>query len=87
MIGVLDLDGSTTVNGYSGLFPATYDELEEAARAYPNAATDELFESYGVTDVVADRDWLAENPDAGDALAVAYRRVHTGPQTVVYERR
>ncbi len=87
LLAVLDRDGATTVNGYSGLFPATYDELEEAARAYPNDETDALFRRYGVTTVVADRDWLAEHPAAGDALADDYRRAFTGPQTVVYERR
>ncbi len=87
MLGVLDRDGATTVNGYSGLFPATYDALEDAARAYPNDETDALFRRYGVTTVVADRDWLAEHPAAGDALDADYRTTFTGPQTVVYERR
>jgi hypothetical protein len=87
MLAVLERDGATTVNGYSGLFPASYDELEEAARAYPNDETDELFRRYGVTTVVADRAWLAENPAAGDALEDDYRSVFTGPRTAVYERR
>jgi hypothetical protein len=86
MLDVLD-SGGTTVNGYSGLFPATYDELETAARDYPDDETDALLRRFGVTTVVAERDWLDVHPAAGDALADGYDRVFTGDDTAVYARR
>jgi hypothetical protein len=86
MLGVLD-SGGTTVNGYSGLFPETYDELEEVARSYPNEDTNELFRRYGVTTVVADRDWLGDDELTAAFLDEDYREAFTGSDAVVYVRR
>jgi hypothetical protein len=83
MLAVLDT-GETTVNGYSGLFPATYDELEIAMREYPDDRADALVAQSGVDALVVDRDWLADNPAAESSLDAGYRQVHLGPETVVY---
>ncbi len=83
MLAVLDT-GDTTVNGYSGLFPADYDTLELAMREYPDDAADALVAQYGVDALVVDRDWLADNPAAASSLDAGYRELHEGPETVVY---
>jgi hypothetical protein len=83
MLAVLDT-GDTTVNGYSGLFPATYDELEVAAREYPDDRADTLLAQYGVDALVVDRDWLDENAAAASSLDAGYRLLHEGPETVIY---
>ena len=76
--------GDTTVNGYSGLFPASYDTLEVALREYPDDVADALVAQYGVDVLVVDRDWLAGNPAAESSLDAGYREVHQGPDTVLY---
>ena len=86
MLGVLDA-GGTTVNGYSGLFPETYDVLEQDARSYPNEETDRLLDHEGVTTVVARNRWLRDVPDADAGLKIRYRRAFTGPDTTVFQRR
>lgn len=83
MLAVLDT-GDTTVNGYSGLFPAGYDTLEIAMRDYPDDRADALLAQYGVDALVVDRDWLADNPAAESSLDAGYRQVHQGPDTVLY---
>jgi hypothetical protein len=83
MLAVLDT-GDTTANGYSGLFPATYDTLEVAMRDYPDDTADALLAQYGVDALVVDRDWLADNPAAESSLDAGYRQVHQGPDTVLY---
>jgi hypothetical protein len=83
MLAVLDT-GDTTVNGYSGLFPASYDTLEIAMREYPDDRADALLAQYGVDALVVDRDWLADNPAAESSLDAGYRQVHQGPDTVLY---
>ena len=83
MLAVLDT-ADTTVNGYSGLFPASYDELEIAMREYPDDQADALVAQYGVDALVVDRDWLADNPAAASSLDAGYRQVHQGPETVLY---
>jgi hypothetical protein len=88
MLGVLDAGGgTTTVNGYSGLFPDTYDVLEQNARYYPNEDTDRLFDEMGVTTVVARNRWLDDFPEADAGLKIHYRRAYTGPDSTVFERR
>ncbi len=86
MLAVLDT-GGTTVNGYSGLFPTTYDVLEEDARAYPNDETNALLRRYRVTAVVATNRWLDATPGAADALAEDFRPVFRGDDTTVFARR
>jgi hypothetical protein len=83
MLAVLDT-GDTTVNGYSGLFPAGYDTLEVAVREYPDDLADALLAHYGVDVLVVDRGWLADNPAAESSLDAGYREVHQGPDTVLY---
>jgi hypothetical protein len=88
MLGVLDAGGgTTTVNGYSGLFPDTYDVLEQNARFYPNEDTDRLFDEMGLTTVVARNGWLDDFPEADAGLKIHYRRAYTGPDSTVFERR
>jgi hypothetical protein len=72
MLELLDV-GVPTVNGYSGLFPARYDELEAAARAYPEGRADVLLRELGVSYLVVDAGWLATDPQRRtwlDGLAV-----------------
>ena len=83
MLAVLDT-GDTTVNGYSGLFPASYDTLEIAMRDYPDDRADALLAQHGVDALVVERDWLADNPAAKSSLDAGYREVHQGPDTVLY---
>jgi hypothetical protein len=84
MIDALDA-GATTVNGYSGLFPRPYNDLEGAARQYPDYRADDLMAEYGVDAVVVERDWLAGNPAAASALDATYREAYRGPDSIVYE--
>jgi hypothetical protein len=84
MLEVLDA-GATTVNGYSGLFPEQYNELEGAARQYPDYVADDLMADYGVDAVVVDEEWLAGNPAAASALDATYRERYRGPESIVYE--
>ncbi|HET6951696.1 MAG TPA: hypothetical protein VFI47_15040 [Acidimicrobiales bacterium] len=86
MLGVLDTE-ATTVNGYSGFFPASYDSLEGALRGYPNEDAESLLRRYGVTRLVVDQDWLAGNPGAAAAIDGRYRPVFTGDEVTVYARR
>jgi len=83
MLAVLDT-GDTTVNGYSGLFPASYDTLEVAMRDYPSDTADALLAQYGVDVIVVDRGWLAANPAAESSLDAGSREVHEGPETALY---
>jgi hypothetical protein len=83
MLELLDV-GVPTVNGYSGLFPARYDELEAAARAYPDGRADALLRELGVRYLVVDAGWLAADPGRRawlDGLAAARWR---GGAAVVY---
>ena len=84
MIDALDA-GATTVNGYSGLFPRPYNDLEGAARQYPDYRADDLMAEYGVDAVVVERDWLAGNPAAASELDATYREAYRGPHSIVYE--
>jgi hypothetical protein len=85
MLQVLDAgDGVTTVNGYSGLWPEPYEELEAGAINYPTGNGDILFRDYGVTLLVVDAHWLAERPDVEQVLEYVYQREFTGPDNVVY---
>jgi hypothetical protein len=82
MLQALDI-GVTTVNGYSGFFPQTYDDLENAARTYPNDATDALLRQYGVSFIVVDKDWI--DPTIQPWLDGRYQRMFSGDDTIVYE--
>jgi hypothetical protein len=74
----------TTINGYSGLWPPTYDDWEAAAINYPNAETDILVREYGVDLVVVDARWLADRPDVAQWLDYSYVEEFAGPDDVVY---
>jgi hypothetical protein len=82
MLQALDI-GAETVNGYSGLFPSTYDELENAARTYPNEAADSLLREYGVSYLVVEKDWL--DPTRQGWLDGRYQRMFSGRDAIVYE--
>ena len=85
MLDVLDAgDGVTTVNGYSGLWPDSYEDLENAAVNYPTEEADFLFREDGVTLLVADADWLAERQDVVTWLSDRYVEEYEGPDSVVY---
>lgn len=75
-----------TVNGYSGLFPAEYDELEAAMRAgFPRPETIAALRARRVRYVVIDRRWLLPS----DLVELArfpddLREVHRDDDVVVY---
>ncbi|MFN8040116.1 MAG: hypothetical protein U0Q07_12975 [Acidimicrobiales bacterium] len=75
-----------TVNGYSGLFPAEYDELEAAMRAgFPRPETIRALRDRRVRFVVVDRRWLLPS----DLVELArfpddLREVHTDDEVVIY---
>jgi hypothetical protein len=82
MLQALDV-GAPTVNGYSGFFPESYDELENAARTYPNDPADGLFRQDGVSFLVVDKDWL--DPTKQSWLDARYQEAFDGEDAVVYE--
>lgn len=84
MLQSLDV-GVVTVNGYSGLFPADYEELEIAMRAYPNEAADALLRDLGVSYLVVDAGWLVADRDREPWLLFRYSQVFEGRDTIVYE--
>lgn len=85
MLDVLDAgDGVTTANGYSGLWPDAYEDLQNAAVDYPTAQADFLFHEGGVTLLVVDAGWLTERPDVVDWLGDRYVESYEGPDSVVY---
>jgi hypothetical protein len=58
-VWMLDLvDHRRLVNGYSGLFPPQYDDLEAAMRGFPDQESIGDLEDRGVTWVVVTRAWL-----------------------------
>ena len=84
MLQSLDV-GVATVNGYSGLFPADYEELEIAMRAYPSEEADALLRRFGVSYLVVDAGWLVADPVSESWLTFRYPRVFDGVDTVVFE--
>jgi hypothetical protein len=84
MLQVLDA-GVTTVNGYSGLWPPSYDRLEAAAREVPNDELDALLREHGVTIVVVEAGPLASRPDVEAWLDERYVEAFRGPDSVAYE--
>ncbi|HEY8524335.1 MAG TPA: hypothetical protein VIL48_05185 [Acidimicrobiales bacterium] len=75
--------GVPTVNGYSGLFPSSYDELEVAMRAYPSEEADVLLREHGVSYLVVERDWL--DGRVRPWLDERFRLAFEGRDAVVYE--
>jgi hypothetical protein len=85
MLEVLDAgQGVTTIDGYSGLWPQTYEDWQAAAINYPTDQADALLRTYGVTLIVVDADWLADRPDVVSWLGDRYVEQFTGPDHVVY---
>jgi hypothetical protein len=66
MLAGLD-HGRPLVNGYSGLFPASYDELEQAMRSFPSVTSVQHLRAIPVTYVVVERSWLT--PEAQGWMA------------------
>jgi hypothetical protein len=98
MLDLLDV-GFPTVNGYSGLFPAAYDELEAAVRAYPADRTDPtdqagpadpgdraeaLLRNAGVRYLVVEPGWLAAEPRRREWIEGFAVEELTAPDGVVY---
>ena len=74
------------VNGYSGLFPRQYEELEAAMRGFPSITSVRRLREAGVTFVVVDRSWLT--PEAQGWMAewsAELEPVFQGRDHVVYE--
>jgi hypothetical protein len=68
-VWMLDLiDHRPVVNGYSGLFPPQYDELEEAMRAFPDQESIGDLQDRGVRWVVTTRAW--SNPTVERVLTL-----------------
>jgi hypothetical protein len=84
MLQLLDV-GDPTPNGYSGLFPPTYDVLEEAMRLYPNDQADNLLHVAGVRYLVASDTWLAHDPTRRPWLEARYTLAFTGHDVTVYK--
>lgn len=61
MLAAIDT-GHPLVNGYSGLFPASYDSLEIAMRAYPAIEARTQLRDHGVGWLVVERDWFDAAP-------------------------
>lgn len=84
MLQALDV-GAATVNGYSGLFPADYEELEVAMHTYPNDEADALLSRFGVSYLVVDTDWLLDDPVRDSWLSARYLPVFEGRDAVVFQ--
>jgi hypothetical protein len=86
MLQALDQD-IATVNGYSGLFPAEYDELEPVMRLYPTDGADDMLHDRGATHLVVDEAWLQDRGGAREWLADKYDLVFTGDDVEIYASR
>ena len=86
MLQALD-EHIATVNGYSGLFPTQYDELEPVMRLYPTDGADDMLAERGLTHLVVDEAWLHDRAGAREWLAYKYDLAFTGEDTEVYASR
>jgi hypothetical protein len=86
MLAGLD-HGRPLVNGYSGLFPGRYDELEGAMRAgFPSGKTTDLLVGARVSWVVTSRVWAeGDGKGAMEVWSNFYRPVFTGKDTVIFQ--
>ncbi len=78
--------GHRLANGYSGLFPATYDELEQAMQSFPSERSVASLRATGVTYVVVARSWLT--PEAQGWMQdwrAELEPVFTGTDMVIYQ--
>jgi hypothetical protein len=64
MLAGLD-HGHPLVNGYSGLFPPSYDSLEAAMQGFPSQDAVDALVAAGTGYVVVDRAWLTPEREAG----------------------
>jgi hypothetical protein len=84
MLAGLD-HGRPLVNGYSGLFPASYDELEQAMRSFPSVTSVQHLRAIPVSYVVVERSWLT--PEARGWMAdwsAELTPVFEGADEIVY---
>ncbi len=84
MLSGLD-HGHPLVNGYSGLFPASYDELEAAMQSFPSERSVASLRARHVTYVVVARSWLT--PEAQSWMQdwrAELDPVFTGSDAIVY---
>ncbi len=80
--------GHPLVNGYSGLFPPSYEDLEQAMRSFPSVTSVQHLRDAGVTFVVVERSWLT--PDAQGWMrdwSAELVPVFEGHDHVIYELR
>jgi hypothetical protein len=78
--------GHALVNGYSGLFPPSYDELARAMVSFPSVTSVQHLRDAGVTFVVVDRSWLT--PEAQEWMhdwSAELEPVFEGRDHVIYE--
>ena len=61
MVQAVDTD-TTSVSGYSGLFPDTYEQLTNAMYGYPKTRGDAAMRALGVHYVVVSTRWLRGDP-------------------------
>jgi hypothetical protein len=86
MLHALDAD-LATVNGYSGLFPETYIELEGAVADYPSEHADGLLEEAGVQYLVATQIWLAQDRGRHPWLVSRYQEVYADGEVSIFQLR
>lgn len=78
--------GHPIVNGYSGLFPTQYDQLESAMGDFPDPNTIGMLLDRGVSYVVVDRAWLTPaRQERIDVFRDQLTPVFTGTDKVVYQ--
>jgi len=85
-VWMLDLvDHRPLVNGYSGLFPRQYDELEVAMGGFPDPTSLSELHDRSVRWVVATRDWLNPTKDREMRAAGELREAYRDDDVVVYQ--
>jgi hypothetical protein len=79
--------GTTSVSGYSGLFPPSYQVLTNAMYGYPSSGGDAAMRRRGVRYVVVATHWLRGDPRRRAWMNTRHRRVYDDGDTAIFALR
>ena len=78
---------TTTVSGYSGLFPPTYEQLSNAMYGYPTNRGDAAMRALGVHYVVVSTRWLRGDPRRRAWMITRHRQLYDDGDTAIFALR
>jgi hypothetical protein len=79
--------GTTSISGYSGLFPPSYQVVTNAMYGYPSSRGDAALRARGVHYVVVATRWLAGDPRRRAWMTTRHRRVYDDGDTAIFALR